>query len=66
MARQGTLPGRTLSDFVRRSVGGVRTWTVAHAEVERERTRELARLGNNLNRIAPPGQRQRQTSASRS
>ena len=29
-----------------------RTWTVAHAEVERERTRELARVGNNLNQIA--------------
>ena len=29
--------GLTLSDLVRRSVGRVRTWTVAHAEVERER-----------------------------
>ena len=37
---------------MRRSVGRVRTWTVAHAEVERERTRELARIGNNLNQIA--------------
>ena len=44
--------GLTLSDLVRRSVGRVRTWTVAHADVERERTRELARLGNNLNQIA--------------
>ena len=44
--------GLTLSDLVRRSIGRVRTWTVAHAEVERERTRELARLGNNLNQIA--------------
>ena len=44
--------GLTLSDLVRRSVRRVRTWTVAHAEVERERTRELARLGNNLNQIA--------------
>ena len=44
--------GLTLSDLVRRSVGRVRTWTVAHAELERERTRELARLGNNLNQIA--------------
>ncbi len=35
--------GLTLSDLVRRSLGRVRTWTVAHAEVEREqRTRELA------------------------
>ena len=37
---------------MRRSVGRVRTWTVPHAEVERERTRELARIGNNLNQIA--------------
>ena len=44
--------GLTLSDLVRRSVGRVRPWTVAHAEVERERTRELARIGANLNQIA--------------
>ena len=44
--------GLTLSDLVRRSLGRVRAWTVAHAEVERERTRELAHLGNNLNQIA--------------
>ena len=44
--------GLTLSDLVRRSIGRVRTWTVAHAGVERERTRELARVGNNLNQIA--------------
>ena len=37
--------GLTLSDLVR-------PWTVAHAEVERERTRELARIGANLNQIA--------------
>ena len=36
--------GLTLSDLVRRSVGRVRPWTVAHAAVERERTRELARM----------------------
>ena len=44
--------GLSLSDLVRRSVGRVRTWTVAHAEVERERTRELAWIGSNLNQIA--------------
>ena len=36
--------GLALSDLVRRSVGRVRTWTAAHAEV--------ARIGNNLNQIA--------------
>ena len=30
--------GLTLSDLFRRSVGRVHTWTVAHADVERERT----------------------------
>ena len=44
--------GLTLSDLVRRSIGRLRVWTVAHAEVERERTHELAHLGNNLNQIA--------------
>ena len=44
--------GLSLSDLVRRSVGRVRTWTVAHTEIERERTRELARIGSNLNQIA--------------
>ena len=36
--------GLSLSDLVRRSVGRVRTWTVAHAELER--------IGSNLNQIA--------------
>ena len=44
--------GLSLSDLVRRSIGRVRTWTIAHAELERERTRELARVGSNLNQIA--------------
>ena len=44
--------GLSLSDLVCRSVGRVRTWTVAHTELELERTRELARIGSNLNQIA--------------
>ena len=44
--------GLALSDLVRRSVGRVRPWTVAHAAVERERTRQIARIGNNLNQLA--------------
>ena len=44
--------GLSLSDLVRRSIGRVRTWTVAHTELEQERTRELARIGSNLNQIA--------------
>ena len=42
--------GLSLSDLVRRSMRRVRTWTAAHAA--RERTRELARIGSNLNQIA--------------
>ena len=38
--------GLTLSDLVRRSVGRVRTWTVAHAEVERERATTTPRSGS--------------------
>ncbi|MCY4119740.1 MAG: MobC family plasmid mobilization relaxosome protein [Acidobacteria bacterium] len=29
-----------------------RTWTAPAAEIERERTRQVARIGNNLNQIA--------------
>ena len=29
-----------------------RTWTAAAAEAERERTQQIARIGNNLNQIA--------------
>ena len=52
LAAKARSVGLSLSDLVRRSVGRVRTWTVAHAELERERTRELARIGSNLNQIA--------------
>ena len=48
VARQGTLRG---PDAV--GSGAPVGWPGAHAEVERERTRELARIGSNLNRIAP-------------
>ena len=44
--------GLSLSDLVRRSVGRVRTWTVPHTKLQRERTWELARIGSNLNQIA--------------
>ena len=44
--------GLSLSDLVRRAVGRVHTWTAAHADLERDRNRELAQIGNNLNQIA--------------
>ena len=39
-----------LSDLLRQAVAPTRTWTAA--EVERDRTRQVARIGNNLNQIA--------------
>ena len=44
--------GVPLSELLRRAMARTRTWTVAATGVERERTRELARIGSNLNQIA--------------
>lgn len=44
--------GLSVSELIRRAVARVKTWTAANAEVERQRNRELARIGNNLNQIA--------------
>ena len=44
--------GVPLSALIRRAMALTRTWTARAAEVERERTREAARIGNNLNQIA--------------
>ena len=52
VARQGPLR-RVIALRSGAALGGrVRTWTVAHTELERERTRELARIGSNLNQIS--------------
>ena len=44
--------GVSLSALVRRAMARTRTWSVPAAEVERERTRQVSRIGNNLNQIA--------------
>ena len=44
--------GLSLSELLRRAMARTRTWTAAAAAVERDRTRELARIGNNLNQLA--------------
>ena len=44
--------GVPLSDLLRQAMARTRTWTAAAAEVERERTRQVARIGNNLNQLA--------------
>ena len=44
--------GVPLSALIRRAMAHTRTWTAPAAEVERERTRQVSRIGNNLNQIA--------------
>ena len=44
--------GVPLSVLIRRAMARTRTWTAPAAEVERERTRQVSRIGNNLNQIA--------------
>ncbi len=44
--------GVPLSDLLRQAMARTRTWTAAAAAIERERTRQVARIGNNLNQLA--------------
>ena len=44
--------GVPLSDLLRQAMARTRTWTAAAADIERERTRQIARIGNNLNQLA--------------
>lgn len=44
--------GVPLSVLIRRAMARTRTWTARAAGVERERTRQVARIGNNLNQLA--------------
>ena len=44
--------GVTLSELVRQAMGRTRTWTAKSAAAEREKLRQVARIGNNLNQIA--------------
>ena len=44
--------GVPLSDLLRQAMTWTRTWTAAAADSERERTRQIARIGNNLNQLA--------------
>ena len=59
---KATAAGVPLSELVRRAMSRTRTWTAAAADVERERTRQLARLGSNLNQIARWANRQQSAS----
>jgi L-alanine-DL-glutamate epimerase-like enolase superfamily enzyme len=44
--------GVSVSELLRSAMARVKTWTPVNAEIERERNRELAKIGNNLNQIA--------------
>ena len=44
--------GVPLSDLLRQAMARTRTWTAPALAVERERTRQIARIGNNLNQLA--------------
>ena len=44
--------GVSLSDLLRQAMARTRTWTAPAAAAERERTRQVARIGNNLNQFA--------------
>ena len=44
--------GVPLSDLLRQAMARTRTWTAAAADAERQRTRQVARIGNNLNQLA--------------
>ena len=44
--------GVPLSDLLRQAMARTRTWTAAAADAERERIRQIARIGSNLNQLA--------------
>ncbi|WP_035800921.1 plasmid mobilization protein [Crocosphaera chwakensis] len=46
------LVGMTLSNLIRQAISRTKTWTVADKSLVKEQTRQIARIGNNLNQIA--------------
>ena len=44
--------GVPVSDLLRQAMARTRTWTAPAADAERERTRQVARIGSNLNQLA--------------
>ena len=49
---KATAAGVTLSELLRQAMSRTQAWTAPAMEVERERTRQVARIGSNLNQIA--------------
>ena len=52
LAAKAAASGRTPSELAREALRRTRTWTAGALAVERERTRQAARIGSNLNQIA--------------
>ena len=44
--------GVSLGALIRKAMARTHTWTAAARDIERDRSRELARIGNNLNQIS--------------
>ena len=44
--------GMSLSNLIRQSMTRTRTWTAKDNQLARDKVREIARIGNNLNQIA--------------
>lgn len=49
---KAVLSGLTLSNLIRQAMSRTRTWTVSNSSLIQEQTRQIARIGNNLNQIA--------------
>ncbi len=49
---KAVLSGLTLSNLVRQAMSKTRTWTASNSSLVQEQTRQIARIGNNLNQIA--------------
>ena len=50
--RETAGPLASPSALLRRAMARTRAWTAPAQEIERERTRQVARIGNNLNQLA--------------
>ncbi len=46
------LVGMTISDLIRQAISRTKTWTAADKSLVKEQTRQIVRIGNNLNQIA--------------
>ena len=50
--REKAAAGVSPSALLREAMARTQTWTAAARAIERERTRQIARIGNNLNQLA--------------